>query len=166
VDQEQGLAKIASALRKEKDRSAKAEFIDILGEKKYLAGIDQLDKALKDPDPIIRTKAIYALGKIKSPLSNEKILSMLDDETEGVKVAASDVSAQMGIDAAEPKIMLLLANNNQEVRLRAVEALQTVAKPGSVDQLIEYKKSEKDPAVAKALADLIQKLSEKEKPIP
>lgn len=157
----------AQALRQvlgnEEDRGVKVEFIRILGKYKTEPNRDVLTSLLTDNDPITRSESVYALGKLGYPESGEKIVGMFADESEGVKVAAAKVAADLELTDAADEVLILLGDPIDEVRLRAARALRTLASVDMIRDIKKYKKKEKNKEVLALLADIIKDLKERGK---
>ncbi|MFH1283960.1 MAG: HEAT repeat domain-containing protein [bacterium] len=163
IDPKETLKDIIAALKREKDRNPKVEFIRIIGESKDHINSSIISDYLKDEDPIVRTDAVAALGKIEDPETYNDIVNMLDDKSEGVRVVASGVIGNLKIESASDKLIELLDDKNNEVRYFAADALSKVAKIEHVKAVKKRLKVEEDEKVKSVLEDIIKQLS-KEKP--
>lgn len=82
-----------------------------------------LRQAFADPDPRVHESAIYALCNLRDLNAFQLLLEVLPDEPDDIKVAAAWGLNDCQDPAAVPVLELVLAAEDPEVRVKALESL-------------------------------------------
>lgn len=118
-----------------KDINIQMDIIIAIGELRNVAGLPLVRALLKDPYPVFRNEAVRALGKINSPETYKEIASMLNDESEGVRVVAAEVSGELKITSAAQLLVKNLQDPVAVVRISCARALGVVGGSAVVSDL-------------------------------
>lgn len=113
-----------------------ASFISLLkiGDKK---GIERVEKAFTDPDPLIRRRVLRAMVKAEYSGLMEKLSEALIDEDSEVKLISMEVLAKMTCDGKAPvPLVLLLQDKNRDVRLKAANTVGEIMGEKAISHLI------------------------------
>ncbi len=106
--------------------SAKQELMSM----KVKTLISELKKAISHKDPVVRMKAISALGKMGSKAADAApmIAAALEDESLDVKKEALFALMELGADAAKaaPLLSRLIGSSDERIALAAIMALKTM----------------------------------------
>ncbi|GMR04507.1 MAG: hypothetical protein BMS9Abin23_0405 [Thermodesulfobacteriota bacterium] len=101
----------------------RAAVVDVLGELKDLAVVEDLMLALKDPEPDIRAKAAKGLGTLAHPAAVKDISALVDDPYWVVRLHSVRALGLIGAPESVDVIKQKLLDSNWQVRRAAAEAL-------------------------------------------
>lgn len=120
-----------------KDRSRRLLAINILGRLKNSRSRESLRGLLEDPSDEIRSAAYIALSTLTHEgLSEELLARGIADASPRVRRAvASSIAAETGTPL-EGTLLVLLGDQDQDVRLAAIEALGRIGDPCCADDLV------------------------------
>lgn len=125
--------------------------------------ISELKKAISHKDPVVRMKAISALGKMGSKASDAApmIAAALEDESLDVKKEALFALMELGADAAKaaPLLSRLIGAADERVALAAIMALKTMdrAAAAAIPGLAEAAFGD-NPKKAKAAKEILARI--------
>ena len=105
-----------------------------------LSGDPQVGAALRDatraPEPAVRRMAISLLSRFASPDALAALVSALDDDDPGVRVAALDgLTAEAPASAIDDRLATLLVDRDERVRSAAVRAVGRTRRDALADRL-------------------------------
>lgn len=95
---------------------------------------------LNDPEEIVRTQAIGALGKWEASNFAPRVLAMLDQGTSKDRTMAAFALARMDVREALPGILNLLASEEPELREEAIGALGILGLVETAPRIASYLK--------------------------
>ena len=117
--------------------------------------IEHLAKALKDPSLGVRLDAGYALGRIGEP-AVEVLITALGDRDSRVRDSAVAALGNIGGELVRNEIIGVLRSENEEqtVKLTAIQALHTIGDPESIAELRRVEKTG-DPGLQAFVKELL-----------
>jgi HEAT repeat protein len=139
-------------------RSSSATALGRLGDPR---AVEPLIDALKDENWQVRISSVNALGKLRDPRAVEPLITLLKDPTWNARMEVVEALVDIGYSPLEA-LILLLKDENQQVRRNAVYTLGKIADPRTVEPLIGALKDESS-LVRKAAAEALDKLGWKPK---
>lgn len=164
------------ALAKESDwvlRWASIEALTWIG---HSSSVQDIIALLEDPYWMVRVAAIRGLVEIHDPSAADAIQARLDDTNSVVREAALEALGYLGTEQVIPRVAAVLDDPDEMLRLAAVQSLALLGKPGitgplrkalhDADKHVRWAAAHalRDIADADAVADMIQRLGDEEKP--
>jgi HEAT repeat protein len=102
---------------------------------------DPLRKLLKDPDPKVRSAALYAFLHLLSDGTDRELVleigQMLSDPSDDVKIHAIQICSKIKSTSATPKLIELLRDPDPLVRINSSTALRELDEKNAIKPLIE-----------------------------
>jgi hypothetical protein len=122
----------------DKDPGVRATAMDEITKKGFYSSeiIPVVEKAMGDPEPAIRQKAIEACAHITDPEVGDILKMALEDEREDVRAAAISISAQKDPAIRLPILEAGITSQHTDVKAGAVTELMTTSSPAAFDILI------------------------------
>ncbi|MCC7008677.1 MAG: HEAT repeat domain-containing protein [Acidobacteria bacterium] len=98
-----------------------------------------LDALAVDPDPVVRRRAVLALGRIALPNVVPALIASLQDPEEAVRATAAFALGLIGPDARDAVVALqtALADPSLVVRARAIDALGLIGSASAVPAIYQ-----------------------------
>lgn len=129
----------------DKDIVVRMNAIRTLGSFKDLNAVDELINLLKDRNEDIRIYAARALGKIGDSKAITPLYKLLNDPKEYLRIVASEVIFSMKKEEISEfensgdidSLILLLADANSAVRVKAIETLEKLHASNASDNIIK-----------------------------
>ncbi|NMB78302.1 MAG: hypothetical protein GYA23_04330, partial [Methanomicrobiales archaeon] len=98
-------------------------------------GFEPLTRAISDPAVEVRAPAILALGELKDPRAIPFLLNLFYDGNAGIRNAAADGLAAIGMQAFEP-LVAALSDPKTSARLAAIRALGKIKDPNVIPPIL------------------------------
>lgn len=104
--------------------------------------IAALTKALRDPDPAVRTEAAYALGDAQATDALAALLVAVDDSQTSVRQAAIDALGQIGDSRATARLLRATQDDRPDVRFQALMAVVRVSRDDAAEAILQGARDE------------------------
>jgi hypothetical protein len=98
-------------------------------------------EAYNSPDPLMKTSAVFAMGRNADPEWTPTILAELDSEDPQVRLEAIRAAGEAVIEEAAPRLMEIAAGPDRELRAEALWALGETGGEGVREFLQRYAES-------------------------
>ncbi|UCF78826.1 MAG: HEAT repeat domain-containing protein [Candidatus Eiseniibacteriota bacterium] len=105
------------------------------------ADVKVVSEFLNDPDPLVRSRAAEALGRIQDSLAIEHLVRSLKDASPDVRSSSAFALGQIGSLTASKALRGLLGDKSSEVKTAAVEALGKLKDRKSVKRISRFLRS-------------------------
>lgn len=102
-----------------------------------VAGGGRLFKYLQSDNPLIRLRAVEAIGRIQDPQDVEHLLPMLGDDDPSVVRETVFALGQIGSEAAAPALIEVNATARPEMQAIIADALGKVGGDAAIEELME-----------------------------
>jgi hypothetical protein len=96
-----------------------------------------LREQLRHQNPAVRTNAIAALGRLRTPDAVDVLCSALADQESEVRMEAADTLAKLRAPVAVDALCNALKHRDRYTRIAAAEALGAIGDPRAVPRLLE-----------------------------
>jgi HEAT repeat protein len=120
--------------REDEVRAKSATALGRLGDPRAVSHL--LDHMLSDPAPFVRTRIACTLGQFDGPEVIDRLVRALGDPAWWVRMRGVEALEQIG-GAAEGPLLVALDDPDPEIRSRAAVALERLAIPPKLVQMIE-----------------------------
>ncbi len=117
--------------------------------------VQELVDALDDPSPLIRYSAVYSLGGIKDPASEEALLRELENEEGALSVGAAYSLGRLRSVKAAPSLHKSIQSDDRSLRAAAAWAIGEIRAPESLDVLRQALAVEKSGFASAYIADAL-----------
>ncbi|GCL54088.1 HEAT domain protein repeat-containing protein [Microcystis aeruginosa NIES-3806] len=111
--------------------------VELLGLTKSNQVVNELLKALKDSDGVVRRNAVEALGKIGTETAIAGLLKALEDSHWNVRANAAFALGNIGSETAIPGLLKALEDSNVFVRSDAAKALGNIGSETAIAELLK-----------------------------
>ena len=128
---------VADDMLRSEEPEARRIAVEGIGKKVGALALEDLRKAAGDPDPRVRRAAIRWLGQLKDKASRPMLERQLQHTDEGVRAAAVQALARLGLGDLAALAKLALADRALPVRLAGVELLRAGKRTAELTALAE-----------------------------
>ena len=111
--------------------------VELLGLTKSNQVVNELLKALKDSDGVVRRNAVEALGKIGTETAIAGLLKALEESNKDVRWKAAFALGKIGTETAIAGLLKALEDSDNNVRWKAVEALGNIGSETAIPGLLK-----------------------------
>ncbi|MBE9244986.1 HEAT repeat domain-containing protein [Microcystis aeruginosa LEGE 00239] len=119
--------------------------VELLGLTKSNEVVNELLKALKDSDGVVRRNAVEALGKIGTETAIPGLLKALEESNKDVRWKAAFALGKIGTETAIPGLLKALKDSDKDVRSNAAVALCKIGSETAIAGLFKVlEHSDKD----------------------
>ncbi len=128
---------------------------------RYVEGVKEVRKFLKDPHPVVRGSAALALGEFQDKVSLPNIIQLLNDK-DVPKDVIVDALRRMKEPSSAIALVPLLDSENASLRLVVVDALFELNNRSIGKDILKLAERNQDPEKDKTYAMILGKLEVKE----
>jgi hypothetical protein len=148
-----GLPALTQALAEDGVPEVRVATVRALGRLNARSGHAALSQAFADDDVRVRRAALDQVLKLNFWRDAEAVIARLDDEDSAVRQRAAQLTGELRLEAATPRLAeVLLADEAAAVRMAAAWALGRIGGSGAQAALRDASETESDPGVEDALA--------------